>query len=111
MLNMFVYVQNQGHRMCLSLEAAISAEEQCNAGATPFFPITIGRSDSFSDLYTTYQCGHVQSSVLTCIKIVTSHDLYCMLKVSLLLSRSQSCLCLCNMYLSGDPLTLPLPAR
>lgn len=30
--------------MCLSLEAAISAEEQRSAGATPFFPITIGRS-------------------------------------------------------------------
>lgn len=30
--------------MCLSLEAAISAEEQRSAKATPFFPITIGRS-------------------------------------------------------------------
>ncbi|TSN67064.1 Serine/threonine-protein kinase PLK4 [Bagarius yarrelli] len=34
---------DEGHRMCLSLEAAISAEEQRSAGSTPFFPITIGR--------------------------------------------------------------------
>ncbi len=34
---------SQGHRMCLSLEAAITAEEQRSAKNTPFFPITIGR--------------------------------------------------------------------
>lgn len=51
--------------MCLSLEAAISTEEQRSAGATPFFPITIGRSDCSSDvLYTTPQTvEHFQSSV------------------------------------------------
>ncbi len=34
---------SQGHRMCLSLEAAITVEEQRSAKNTPFFPITIGR--------------------------------------------------------------------
>ncbi|KAB5562338.1 hypothetical protein PHYPO_G00016700 [Pangasianodon hypophthalmus] len=39
----YMELTDEGHRMCLSLEAAISAEEQRSAGATPFFPITIGR--------------------------------------------------------------------
>uniref|UniRef100_A0A8B9LT74 Serine/threonine-protein kinase SAK n=1 Tax=Astyanax mexicanus TaxID=7994 RepID=A0A8B9LT74_ASTMX len=42
---LYMELADEGHRMCLSLEAAISAEEQRSARATPFFPITIGRSD------------------------------------------------------------------
>ncbi|KAL4613229.1 serine/threonine-protein kinase PLK4 [Arapaima gigas] len=34
---------NEGHHMCLALEAAISAEEQRSSRTTSFFPITIGR--------------------------------------------------------------------
>ncbi|XP_062863416.1 serine/threonine-protein kinase PLK4 isoform X2 [Trichomycterus rosablanca] len=40
---LYMELTEEGHRMCLSLEAAISAEEQRSAKATPFFPITIGR--------------------------------------------------------------------
>uniref|UniRef100_A0A8B9LVZ2 Serine/threonine-protein kinase PLK4 n=1 Tax=Astyanax mexicanus TaxID=7994 RepID=A0A8B9LVZ2_ASTMX len=40
---LYMELADEGHRMCLSLEAAISAEEQRSARATPFFPITIGR--------------------------------------------------------------------
>ncbi|XP_066537419.1 serine/threonine-protein kinase PLK4 isoform X2 [Hoplias malabaricus] len=39
----YMELTDEGHRMCLSLEAAISAEEQCSAKSTPFFPVTIGR--------------------------------------------------------------------
>ncbi|KAJ7990748.1 hypothetical protein DPEC_G00290130 [Dallia pectoralis] len=39
----YVELSNEGHRMCLSLETAITAEEQHSATNTPFFPITIGR--------------------------------------------------------------------
>ncbi|XP_060735867.1 serine/threonine-protein kinase PLK4 [Tachysurus vachellii] len=44
----YMELTDEGHRMCLSLEAAISAEEQRSAGATPFFPITIGRRPTTS---------------------------------------------------------------
>uniref|UniRef100_A0A6Q2WRZ0 Serine/threonine-protein kinase PLK4 n=1 Tax=Esox lucius TaxID=8010 RepID=A0A6Q2WRZ0_ESOLU len=37
----YVELSDEGHRMCLSLEAAITAEEQHSAKSTPFFPITI----------------------------------------------------------------------
>ncbi|KAL6477855.1 hypothetical protein MHYP_G00136900 [Metynnis hypsauchen] len=40
---LYMELADEGHKMCLSLEAAISAEEQRSARATPFFPITIGR--------------------------------------------------------------------
>ncbi|MCJ8736913.1 hypothetical protein PDJAM_G00017730 [Pangasius djambal] len=39
----YMELTDEGHRTCLSLESAISAEEQRSAGATPFFPVTIGR--------------------------------------------------------------------
>lgn len=40
---MYVELSDDGHSMCLSLEAAITAEEQRSANKVPFFPITIGR--------------------------------------------------------------------
>lgn len=40
----YVELSDQGHGLCLSLEAAIAAEEQRSATSVPFFPITIGRS-------------------------------------------------------------------
>ncbi|XP_051502754.1 serine/threonine-protein kinase PLK4 isoform X1 [Myxocyprinus asiaticus] len=40
---LYIELSEEGHRMCLSLEAAITAEEQRSAKNTPFFPITIGR--------------------------------------------------------------------
>ncbi|XP_076834890.1 serine/threonine-protein kinase PLK4 isoform X2 [Brachyhypopomus gauderio] len=40
---LYMELSDEGHRMCLSLEAAIRAEEQCSAGSTSYFPITIGR--------------------------------------------------------------------
>uniref|UniRef100_A0AAV2JGK7 Serine/threonine-protein kinase PLK4 n=1 Tax=Knipowitschia caucasica TaxID=637954 RepID=A0AAV2JGK7_KNICA len=39
----YVELSDQGHSMCLSLEAAITAEEQRSTHKVPFFPITIGR--------------------------------------------------------------------
>uniref|UniRef100_A0A9J7ZF25 Serine/threonine-protein kinase PLK4 n=1 Tax=Cyprinus carpio carpio TaxID=630221 RepID=A0A9J7ZF25_CYPCA len=39
---LYMELSEEGHRMCLSLEAAITAEEQRSAKNTPFFPITIG---------------------------------------------------------------------
>lgn len=39
----YVELSDQGHSMCLSLEAAITTEEQRSAHKVPFFPITIGR--------------------------------------------------------------------
>ncbi|KAM6961126.1 serine/threonine-protein kinase PLK4 [Aplochiton taeniatus] len=39
----YVEQAEQAHSMCLSLEAAIAAEEQRSTKSTPFFPITIGR--------------------------------------------------------------------
>ncbi|XP_041942363.1 LOW QUALITY PROTEIN: serine/threonine-protein kinase PLK4 [Alosa sapidissima] len=44
----YVELAEEGHRMCLSLEAAISAEEQRSGKNTPFFPITIGRKPNSS---------------------------------------------------------------
>uniref|UniRef100_A0A668AXI2 Serine/threonine-protein kinase PLK4 n=1 Tax=Myripristis murdjan TaxID=586833 RepID=A0A668AXI2_9TELE len=38
---LYVELSDEGHNMCLSLEAAIIAEEQRSAKNTPFFPITI----------------------------------------------------------------------
>uniref|UniRef100_A0A9J8A6P3 Serine/threonine-protein kinase PLK4 n=1 Tax=Cyprinus carpio carpio TaxID=630221 RepID=A0A9J8A6P3_CYPCA len=40
---LYMELSEEGHRMCLSLEAAITAEEQRSAKNTPFFPITIVR--------------------------------------------------------------------
>lgn len=40
---LYIELSEEGHRMCLSLEAAITAEEQRSSKNTPFFPITIGR--------------------------------------------------------------------
>lgn len=39
----YVELSHQGHSTCLSLEAAIAAEEQRGTNSVPFFPITIGR--------------------------------------------------------------------
>lgn len=39
----YVELSDEGHSMCLSLEAAITAEEQRSTKNVPFFPITIGR--------------------------------------------------------------------
>uniref|UniRef100_A0A665WNZ8 Serine/threonine-protein kinase PLK4 n=1 Tax=Echeneis naucrates TaxID=173247 RepID=A0A665WNZ8_ECHNA len=52
---LYVELSDEGHSMCLSLEAAITAEEQLSSRNIPFFPITIGRweensgYDSFAD--------------------------------------------------------------
>ncbi|CAB1330955.1 unnamed protein product [Coregonus sp. 'balchen'] len=40
---LYVELSDEGHSICLSLEAAITAEEQHCAMSTHFFPITIGR--------------------------------------------------------------------
>ncbi|KAM9841944.1 serine/threonine-protein kinase PLK4 [Aulostomus maculatus] len=40
---LYVELSDEGHSMCLSLEAAITAEEQCSTKKVSFFPITIGR--------------------------------------------------------------------
>ncbi|XP_034015870.1 serine/threonine-protein kinase PLK4 [Thalassophryne amazonica] len=39
----YVELSDEGHSICLSLEAAITAEEQRSTKNVPFFPITIGR--------------------------------------------------------------------
>ncbi|KAM3871376.1 serine/threonine-protein kinase PLK4 [Diretmus argenteus] len=46
---LYVELSDEGHSMCLSLEAAIIAEEQRSTNSTPFFPITIGRRPTNSD--------------------------------------------------------------
>ncbi|KAM4625111.1 serine/threonine-protein kinase PLK4 isoform 1-T1 [Polymixia lowei] len=46
---LYVELSDEGHSMCLSLEAAIIAEEQHSAKNTPFFPITIGRRPANPD--------------------------------------------------------------
>ncbi|XP_060919023.1 serine/threonine-protein kinase PLK4 isoform X1 [Labrus mixtus] len=46
---LYVELSDQGHSMCLSLEAAIAAEEQRSTKNVPFFPITIGRRPVHSD--------------------------------------------------------------
>uniref|UniRef100_H3DJ05 Serine/threonine-protein kinase PLK4 n=1 Tax=Tetraodon nigroviridis TaxID=99883 RepID=H3DJ05_TETNG len=40
---LYVELSDEGHGMCLALEAAIAAEEQRSTRNVPFFPITIGR--------------------------------------------------------------------
>lgn len=40
---LYVELSDEGHSMCLSLEAAITAEEQRSTKNVPFFPVTIGR--------------------------------------------------------------------
>lgn len=42
---LYVELSDEAHSMCLSLEAAITAEEQRSTKNVPFFPITIGRSE------------------------------------------------------------------
>ncbi|XP_037341577.2 serine/threonine-protein kinase PLK4 [Pungitius pungitius] len=44
-----VQLSDEGHSMCLSLEAAITAEEQRSTNKVPFFPITIGRRPANPD--------------------------------------------------------------
>uniref|UniRef100_A0A8C7XCQ2 Serine/threonine-protein kinase PLK4 n=1 Tax=Oryzias sinensis TaxID=183150 RepID=A0A8C7XCQ2_9TELE len=46
---LYVELSDEGHSMCLSLEAAITAEEQRSNKKVPFFPITIGRRPVTSD--------------------------------------------------------------
>ncbi|XP_008281878.1 serine/threonine-protein kinase PLK4 [Stegastes partitus] len=45
----YVELSDEGHSMCLALEAAIAAEEQRSTNNVPFFPITIGRRPASSD--------------------------------------------------------------
>ncbi|KAM7403042.1 hypothetical protein PAMA_003798 [Pampus argenteus] len=45
----YVELSDEGHSMCLSLEAAITAEEQRSTKNVPFFPITIGRRPANAD--------------------------------------------------------------
>lgn len=40
---LYVELSDEGHSMCLALEAAITAEERRSNRNVPFFPITIGR--------------------------------------------------------------------
>ncbi|AWP16517.1 putative serine/threonine-protein kinase PLK4 [Scophthalmus maximus] len=46
---LYVEMSDEGHSMCLSLEAAIAAEEQRSTKNVPFFPITIGRRPANPD--------------------------------------------------------------
>ncbi|XP_037602263.1 serine/threonine-protein kinase PLK4 isoform X2 [Sebastes umbrosus] len=46
---LYVELSDDGHSMCLSLEAAIAAEEQRSTKKVPFFPITIGRRPANPD--------------------------------------------------------------
>ncbi|CAL8272819.1 unnamed protein product [Merluccius merluccius] len=46
---LYVELSNEGHGMCLALEAAITAEEQRSAINTPYFPITISRRPASTD--------------------------------------------------------------
>ncbi|KAF3701219.1 Serine/threonine-protein kinase PLK4 [Channa argus] len=46
---LYVELSDEGHDMCLSLEAAITAEEQRSTKNVPFFPITIGRRPANPD--------------------------------------------------------------
>ncbi|XP_032403798.1 serine/threonine-protein kinase PLK4 [Xiphophorus hellerii] len=46
---LYVELSDEGHSMCLSLEAAITAEEQRSAKNVLFFPITIGRRPASSE--------------------------------------------------------------
>lgn len=44
----YVELSDEGHAMCLSLEAAITVEEQRSNKNIPFFPITIGRLEEWT---------------------------------------------------------------
>ncbi|XP_048851922.1 serine/threonine-protein kinase PLK4 [Brienomyrus brachyistius] len=46
----YVELSDQGHRMCLALEAAVGAEEQRSGKSTPFFPIVVGRRPIHPDV-------------------------------------------------------------
>ncbi|XP_033498464.1 serine/threonine-protein kinase PLK4 [Epinephelus lanceolatus] len=46
---LYVEQSDEGHSMCLSLEAAITAEEQRSTKNVPFFPVTIGRRPANPD--------------------------------------------------------------
>ncbi|XP_026163764.1 serine/threonine-protein kinase PLK4 [Mastacembelus armatus] len=46
---LYVELSDEGHSMCLSLEAAITVEEQRSTKNVPFFPITIGRRPANPD--------------------------------------------------------------
>ncbi|XP_068437229.1 serine/threonine-protein kinase PLK4 isoform X3 [Clinocottus analis] len=46
---LYVEMSDEGHSLCLSLEAAITAEEQRSTKKVPFFPITIGRRPANPD--------------------------------------------------------------
>ncbi|CAK6957001.1 serine/threonine-protein kinase PLK4 [Scomber scombrus] len=46
---LYVELSDEGHSMCLSLEAAITAEEQRSTKNVPFFPISIGRRPANPD--------------------------------------------------------------
>ncbi|KAM9709026.1 serine/threonine-protein kinase PLK4 [Menidia menidia] len=46
---LYVELSDEGHSMCLSLEAAITAEELRSTKKVPFFPITIGRRPAATD--------------------------------------------------------------
>lgn len=48
-MRQYVELSDEGHAVCLSLEAAIAAEEQRRATNVSFFPITVGRSALFDD--------------------------------------------------------------
>ncbi|XP_076014591.1 serine/threonine-protein kinase PLK4 [Genypterus blacodes] len=45
----YVELSDEGHSMCLSLEAAIAAEEQRSTKSVAFFPISIGRRPTNTD--------------------------------------------------------------
>ncbi|XP_036373334.1 serine/threonine-protein kinase PLK4 [Megalops cyprinoides] len=44
----YMELTDEAHRMCLALEAAITAEEQRSTASIPFFPITVGKRPSSS---------------------------------------------------------------
>ncbi|XP_028994578.1 serine/threonine-protein kinase PLK4 [Betta splendens] len=46
---LYVELSDEGHSMCLALEAAITSEEQRSTKSVPFFPITIGRRPANPD--------------------------------------------------------------
>nr|XP_046269198.1 serine/threonine-protein kinase PLK4 [Scatophagus argus] len=46
---LYAELSDEGHSMCLSLEAAIMAEEQRSNKNVPFFPVTIGRRPANPD--------------------------------------------------------------
>lgn len=54
---LYVELSDEGHAMCLALEAAIAAEEQRSAKNVPFFPITIGRWENPTDAFSGFLCN------------------------------------------------------